>query len=718
MDRLYPKPRRARCRATTRLSLYGFVLWSAVGLLMAPSCTTAESDVADFDSKLRITLAPSIMTRVSGTAFDQGDAIGLTVVPWENGAEQPLSGVRWEDNVKFEYRDGRFIATATAYFPDATTPNTFYAYYPYDAVGFDAGSSTLAVGVAVDQRDAQARMTSDRLVAVAREVIPDGEAVPVSFRHVLSQMLIQVKAGEGVTADELLDVDVQLKSFSTTARYDVDAGQIDQLSDVSDIQPFGHLSKASDGMLSGLSAIVVPQTRLAGESVLYFTFRGKTLAYKPGSDFTFESGRSHLFTATIGMTSQGPTLCVSTQIAEWQEGDVIVGDANRPEPSGETVLDADGNEYSVVEIAGKRWLTSNLRTTHYNDGTEIPVVEGGTDEWVALTKPAACAPENNADYRDRYGLLYNFYAVEPGNLCPKGWKVPSREELETLPFSTMKGSYSLMAPDENWSSMYEPTNTTGFSALPAGMLFDNSWLFGDAYFWSSTFDDTQSFPASYLYLSMYSYMDTHYKRVAMSVRCVEDESAVEPEPDPAPTSVTDVDGNEYPVVEIGGLTWMAANLRTLHLTDGTEIPIALGNDMSWDGKTSPAACDFMDDPDNRPTYGLLYNYYTVDTGKLCPEGWSLPDWDQTQSLLDAVPSAADLMAPDSRWDYYNPTNASGFGALPGGIASCYYWYMTEAGFWTSYKSGDTPYYLYLSNLPYIDSYYMTSGMYVRCVKVN
>lgn len=257
------------------------------------------------------------MTRVSGTAFDQGDAIGLTVVPWENGAEQPLSGVRWEDNVKFEYRDGRFIATATAYFPDATTPNTFYAYYPYDAVGFDAGSSTLAVGVAVDQRDAQARMTSDRLVAVAREVIPDGEAVPVSFRHVLSQMLIQVKAGEGVTADELLDVDVQLKSFSTTARYDVDAGQIDQLSDVSDIQPFGHLSKASDGMLSGLSAIVVPQTRLAGESVLYFTFRGKTLAYKPGSDFTFESGRSHLFTATIGMTSQGPTLCVSTQIAEW-----------------------------------------------------------------------------------------------------------------------------------------------------------------------------------------------------------------------------------------------------------------------------------------------------------------------------------------------------------------------------------------------------------------
>ena len=33
------------------------------------------------------------------------------------------------------------------------------------------------------------------------------------------------------------------------------------------------------------------------------------------------------------------------------------------------------------------------------------------------------------------------------------------------------------------------------------------------------------------------------------------------------SKLTDIDGNEYPVVEIGGLTWMAANLKTLHLTD-------------------------------------------------------------------------------------------------------------------------------------------------------
>lgn len=132
--------------------------------------------------------------------------------------------------------------------------------------------------------------------------------------------------------------------------------------------------------------------------------------------------------------------------------------------------------------------------------------------------------------------------------------------------------------------------------------------------------------------------------------------------------------------------------------------------------TTPTACDFMDKTENRATYGLLYNFYTVDTGKICPEGWTVPDWDQMQSLLDAVPKAADLMAPDSRWNHYNPTNASGFGALPGGIQSYYYWLTSDAGIWTSYKGNDSPGYLYLSNMPYIAQSYLYSGMYVRCIK--
>ena len=911
MNKLYPNHRRTWRRTVTRLSLNGLVSLSAVtGLFIVPSCSTTEREGGG-ETNLRITLAPSITTRVTGTAFDEEDAIGLSVVPWSDGCEQPLSSSRWEDNVKFVYRDGQFVSSATAYFPDATTANTFYAYYPYNQTGFRSNTSSLAVAVATDQSDAASRTASDWMVAVTRNVKPDGQAVPVAFRHILSLMQIRMTAGDGVTADELLEAEVLLKDFCSTALYDVDAETFGEPADVTDIRPYG-TTRIEGDYVTGLSAVVVPQTREAGETVIYFTFKGKTMAYKPSSEFTFEPGKSHLFTATIGMTPQGPTLAVSAQIDDWQEGGVITGDASKPElPS---VSDYDGNTYPVIEINGVKWLAANLRTTHYNDGTEIPVVDGGTDAWDALTAPAACITENNADYREKYGLLYNYYAVEKGDLCPKGWKVPSKEELGLLPFNDEKGAYSLMAPDENWSSGYNPTNTTGFSALPAGMSVGNGWMTGDAYFWSSTCDDTQTFPASYLYLAMYSGIDTHYKYAGMSIRCIEDEDVPEPEPEPEPTetvkdidgneypvvkigdfywmasnlktqhlndgtpipvieggcsawdgqtepaacifmnkseneekygllynfytvatgklcpegwtvpdweqtdalpygsiaqnvalmapddnwtalasdptnttgfsalpggnsswafwergsayfwtsytsdsgpasftlggttmisqsyyesaglsvrcikkaepepepepaaTVKDIDGNEYPVVEIGGLTWMAANLKTLHLNDGTEIPIGKGQEASWDTFTTPTACDFMDKTENRATYGLLYNFYTVDTGKICPEGWTVPDWDQMQSLLDAVPKAADLMAPDSRWNHYNPTNASGFGALPGGIQSYYYWLTSDAGIWTSYKGDDSPGYLYLSNMPYIAQSYLYSGMYVRCIK--
>jgi uncharacterized protein (TIGR02145 family) len=86
-----------------------------------------------------------------------------------------------------------------------------------------------------------------------------------------------------------------------------------------------------------------------------------------------------------------------------------------------------------------------------------------------------------------------------------------------------------------------------------------------------------------------------------------------------PNTVTDVDGNVYHTVTIGGQTWMVENLRTTKYNDNTAIP-KVTDATAWAALTTPGVCTYnnTDNADTINTYGRLYNWYTVSTGKLAP----------------------------------------------------------------------------------------------------
>ena len=94
-----------------------------------------------------------------------------------------------------------------------------------------------------------------------------------------------------------------------------------------------------------------------------------------------------------------------------------------------TLKDADGNLYHSVTIGTQVWMTENLKSTRYNDGTPIPLVTG-PKEWNSLYTPGYCWYNNDeATYREKFGAIYNWYTISTGKLCPEGWHVPADSEF-------------------------------------------------------------------------------------------------------------------------------------------------------------------------------------------------------------------------------------------------------------------------------------------------
>ena len=101
--------------------------------------------------------------------------------------------------------------------------------------------------------------------------------------------------------------------------------------------------------------------------------------------------------------------------------------------SGDGVTDIDGNFYPSIIIGNQEWMAENLKTTKYRNGT--PIEYPGTDNtaWENNTTGAYAWWLNDIAWKDSYGALYNWHAVNNGNgLCPVGWHVPSHDEWTQL----------------------------------------------------------------------------------------------------------------------------------------------------------------------------------------------------------------------------------------------------------------------------------------------
>jgi uncharacterized protein (TIGR02145 family) len=165
--------------------------------------------------------------------------------------------------------------------------------------------------------------------------------------------------------------------------------------------------------------------------------------------------------------------------------------------------------------------------------------------------------------------------------------------------------------------------------------------------------------------------------------------------------VTDIDGNQYNVIQIGNQHWMVENLKTTHYNNGDPIQYVQQESSEpdvWENLNSGAYGYYDDDLNHLETYGNIYNWGVVnDKRGICPEGWHVPthdEWTVLTDYLGGVYVAGGKMkeAGSEHWNSPNvgATNESGFTALPSGLRINYngnYNYIGIYGyFWSSSES--------------------------------
>lgn len=142
-------------------------------------------------------------------------------------------------------------------------------------------------------------------------------------------------------------------------------------------------------------------------------------------------------------------------------------------------------------------------------------------------------------------------------------------------------------------------------------------------------------------------------------------------------SVTDIDCNEYPTIQIGNQTWMAENLRVKRVNEGGILLMGSGIPYSRTLLTYPQVTlpggTFHFNPPGSSTLidtadGIYYSYGAAINTRLCPKGWRVPDIKDGEQLADYLGGASiagEKMKAVGRWNG-SATNESGFSAVPSG----------------------------------------------------
>jgi hypothetical protein len=275
------------------------ILIPAVVLALA-SCRKHSPEIP----KIPINIATSV-TKITDTAFEANDAVGLYVVNTPSALKQ--SG-NHADNVKFTSNGEKWVTSNQLYWYDDKTPADFYTYYPYKA---SASVSAMSFSVQQDQSSESGYKASEFLYGSKKSVAPTAEPVLINTRHLMSCIRVELKAGTGWTDSDIAAASVSISGLQTAAKLNLSDGSISAAGNVADIQPLSF----GGGVYK---ALVVPQT-VTDSELIRVKVGGNDYALK--TSVTLVAGKQHKCSIVVNRTSEG----INIGIDPWEDGDEFGG---------------------------------------------------------------------------------------------------------------------------------------------------------------------------------------------------------------------------------------------------------------------------------------------------------------------------------------------------------------------------------------------------------
>jgi uncharacterized protein (TIGR02145 family) len=366
--------------------------------------------------------------------------------------------------------------------------------------------------------------------------------------------------------------------------------------------------------------------------------------------------------------------------------------------NGDGVTDANGNTYQSVIIGTQEWMTENLRTSKYSDGTTIPNVTGDT-EWGNLSTGATDTDTVNCTFaisgivnsrRAGWtqirtvvgGVTYGLSTSGGTKTFTPGSGPESGQTITTVVYNTESGNSVSLSRHRYYDDNAYYSTLTNYDVTPHGW----TGLSGSGY---------EKAPV----LGFMAFVDKDGNGLY-------DSGTDDFIRDINTLSITPVNSGELYLAfydngdytDNSGLINIIVRSELESTEIGQDSVTCAEDSILLDKQNSHGWCHYDNDSEYEATYGKLYNWYAVNTDKLCPTGWHVPtdaEWTVLTDYLAAdghIGPEGKALKATSGWNSGgNGTDDYGWLGLPGGLRGNYDGNFYNFGFsgywWSSSQSG-------------------------------